>query len=142
FFSASTDETKTVLCGINLQIQGKLNKFCATNAHHLSEIEIDSEISNLDRDLQISNKVCRLLIKLLSPQDTVNIALGQESYVKSDSEEVVTYEVAILQFGENTLKYSLPYSGKFPEYESLIPTRFERKLIVERQAFIEAIEST
>ncbi|MFM7367686.1 MAG: DNA polymerase III subunit beta, partial [Sphaerospermopsis kisseleviana] len=142
FFSASTDETKTVLCGINLQIQGKLNKFCATNAHHLSEIKIDSEISNPDRDLQISNKVCILLLKLLSPQDKVSISLGQESYVKPDSEEVVTYEVAILQFGENTLKYSLPYSGKFPEYESLIPTRFERKLIVERLALIEAIEST
>ncbi|MFM6067000.1 MAG: hypothetical protein ACKPBB_09405, partial [Sphaerospermopsis kisseleviana] len=139
---ASTDETKTVLCGINLQIQGKLNTFCATNAHHLSEIKLDSEISNPDRDLQISNKVCRLLLKLLSPQDKVSISLGQESYVKPDSEEVVTYEVTILQFGETTLKYSLAYSGKFPEYENLIPTRFERKLIVERLALIEAIEST
>lgn len=141
-FSAATDETKTVLCGINLQIKDTLNTFCATNAHHLSEFKIESDINNPDSNFQISNKVCRLLPKLLSPQDKVRISLGQESYVKPDSEEIITYGVTILQFGGTTLKYSLAYSGNFPEYKNLIPTMFERKVIVERQSFIEAIEST
>lgn len=140
-FSASTDETKRSICGVNLQTDGVLNRFCSCHGHTLATYEVDGEISNLESDFLITNKAYRLLSKLLSPQDQVSINLGKESYIDPESEETVTHEVVIINFGHTTLKYSLYGVGMFPRYDQLIPRQFERKVLVERLALITAIEN-
>jgi DNA polymerase-3 subunit beta len=144
-FCVSTEEgDRPSICGVNLQTNDVVNRFCTIDGKRLATYEVDGENNNHESDFLITNKVCRLLIKLLSPQDKVSIRLGKESYTNinnDDSEEIITYESVIIKFADTCLKYSLANVGMFPRYDQLIPRQFERKVLVDRVALVSAVEN-
>lgn len=108
----SLDETKPVLSGICLKLEGKKMKMVATDSFRLSEktINLDKEMTKTEiiipaRTLQ---EVYRI-IGLTEPNIlTLNISENQASFILNGTELV-----------------SRLIEGSFPEYESIIPKNTE-----------------
>jgi DNA polymerase-3 subunit beta len=125
-FSASTDETKGVLCGVHLtMLQGHNLEFATTNAHILSLIELTSEYTNSDTEFTIPNQACLLLQKLLEKVDDVKITV-------KDSD--IAFEF------DNYKLTSRLLEGQYPRYYHLFPRQFDKKLTVDRVALLDAVE--
>jgi DNA polymerase-3 subunit beta len=125
-FSASTDETKGVLCGVHLtMLQGHNLEFATTNAHILSLIELTSEYTNSDTEFTIPNQACLLLQKLLEKVDDVKITV-------KDSD--IAFEF------DNYKLTSRLLEGQYPKYNQLFPRQFDKKLTVDRVALLDAVE--
>ena len=125
-FSASTDETKGVLCGVHLtMLQGHNLEFATTNAHVLSLIESVSEYTNSDTEFTIPNQACLLLQKLLNKVDDVKIT-------------VKDFDI-IFEFDNYKLTSRL-LEGQYPRYNQLFPRQFDKKLTIDRVALLDAVE--
>jgi DNA polymerase-3 subunit beta len=125
-FSASTDETKGVLCEVHLtMLQGHNLEFATTNGHTLSLIELTNEHTNSDTEFTISNQACLLLQKLLEKVDDVKITV-------KDSD--IAFEF------DNYKLTSRLLEGQYPKYNQLFPRQFDKKLTVDRMALLDAVE--
>jgi DNA polymerase-3 subunit beta len=125
-FSASTDETKSNICGVHLtMLQGHNLEFAATNGHTLALIESVSEYTNSDTEFTIPNQTCLLLQKLLEKVDDVKITV-------KDSD--IAFEF------DNYKLTSRLMVGQYPKYNQLFPRQFDKKLTVDRVALLDAVE--
>lgn len=127
-FASATDETRPVLTGVLLKFTKDNYTLAATDSYRLSEAKIP-HTNKLKNDLQV-----------IVPKRTMNELIR----IIDDNEDEVNVEV-----GENQIVFSLGdiyfisriIEGSFPEYEQIIPKKFETELEVNRKELIDRLKT-
>ncbi|TIP73609.1 MAG: DNA polymerase III subunit beta [Mesorhizobium sp.] len=130
-FAISTEETRYYLNGIYLHthdVDGKLKlRSVATDGHRLARAEIDAPAGSEGMPgIIIPRKTVSELQKLV---DDPNVAVTTEL---SDTKIRFTIGSVVLT--------SKLIDGTFPDYQRVIPTGNDKKLIIDRQSFAAAVD--
>lgn len=125
-FAAAKNETKPVLCGINMSIsEGKIT-CAATNSHRLAS-----------KLLQIANQDIRCSIIL--PNKGINALIRILDHAESDISLFLTDNYMIFQM-ENITMYLRLVEGNYPDISMLIPKVHQTEISVSTKSFLEGIE--
>jgi len=129
-FATSLDETKQVLCGVNINASdlGLIN-FAATDGHRLAYISFDGEFPNLE-SLTIPGKTCEELLR------TLKKASDSELLVTFTKEEILFTLVEV----KTTLRSRL-LEGQYPKYFGIIPTDIKYEAIINRLDLLNVIQT-
>jgi DNA polymerase III subunit beta len=129
-FATSPDETKQVLCGVNINASdlGLIN-FAATDGHRLAYISFGGEFLNLE-GLTIPRKTCEELLRTLKKVSDSKIL------VAFTKEEILFTLVEV----KTTLRSRL-LVGQYPKYPSLIPTNVEYEAVANRLELLNIIQT-
>lgn len=127
-FAISFDETRYVLNGVLISVNGNKIRFVATDGRRLAYKEKELENKNNKKfDIIVPVKAVQELIKLLSWEGTVQIIPSQNQVV--------------FNFGESFLASRL-IEGTFPNYEQVIPKGEKTTSSTSREEFLQAIRRT
>ncbi len=126
-FATSNQESRPVLTGINLKINGNLLECTATDSYRLSK-----KIVNLDKDVEDN-------VNILIPTRNLNelVKLFDE-----DDEEIQLHifnNKIIFKF-ENIIFMSRLINGTYPDTSMLIPNEFELKIKVNLKDFYDSLD--
>jgi len=130
-FAISTEETRYYLNGIYLHVvegdNGPLLRAVATDGHRLARVEISAPAETKDMPAVIvPRKTVAEAQKLLDdPEAEVTIEL---------SEQKIRFSVG------GVVLLSKLIEGTFPDYERVIPSGNDKKLVVDRSAFRQAVD--
>ncbi|MGQ9706975.1 MAG: DNA polymerase III subunit beta [bacterium] len=124
-FAVSEDETKYALNGICFQIEGKTLVLVATDGFMLAykQTEIKESIEGIV-DLIVPTRASVELTKIIEEDEGVKISFG-EKYV-------------LWQMRQGSLASRI-VEGKFPNYRSAIPDKFNYKMVIDRDIFFKKI---
>ncbi len=123
-FSVSKDEAGVAISGIKLELKDKRLRFASTDARRLSlmDYSVDTDI-NIENAI-IPQKVLAELLKILTDEGNVDISVSSNQiYFKIDNIELVSKLI----------------DGKFPDYTQVIPTNFEKKVVLYTKQFYNAV---
>ena len=129
-FATSPDESKQVLAGINLKIQGETIKFAATDGHRLAVVQAEnlSEIEIEDFEATIPARALREVERMI-----VNHK-GEDAIALRFDESQVIFEL-----GEQRL-ITRKLEGAYPAYNQLIPRSFLNQISLDRKSLIGSLE--
>ncbi|CUW05713.1 DNA polymerase III subunit beta [Leuconostoc gasicomitatum] len=124
--SASTQESRPILTGIHLALNGNDVKAVTTDSHRLSQriVTLTGTDTHVKADVIMPAKSFNELQSLLEGQDRVEIKLAANQ--------------AVFDLG-NTTFYSRLLEGNYPETDRLIPTESTTQLTIEASALLGAI---
>jgi DNA polymerase-3 subunit beta len=123
--AASTEATKQILCGINIKSDGNKLKLAATDGHRLAWIVEDAEIDFCSQTFNVSglSEIAKIAKQTL--EETILLSFFDDSL--------------FAQIGNNCSIYSRMLTGGYPEYENLIPQKFEETVTLQRSEFLSAL---
>ena len=135
-FATSEDETKQVLTGLHIIVKGKIIEFAATDGHRLALVEIDNPIPYAGTaeemfdheeifEATIPARALKELERMMSQSEKLSIWL--------DPGQVV-FKTASQRLTSRTLE------GKYPAYRQLIPTQFNREVVIDRKQLLSAMK--
>jgi len=125
-FACSDDETRPALNGVLWQTNGDRMRMVATDGHRLARMAVDNKkLKGLNDDVIIPPKALNLIPKFLS----------------ADAKEVGVI------FGENNIIFDLGdiiltsrlIDGPYPNFEQVIPTNCDKKMVVDKEGLSGAI---
>ena len=124
--SASTQESRPILTGIHLALNGNDVKAVTTDSHRLSQriVTLTGTEAHVSADVIIPAKSFNELQSLLKGQDRVDIKLSANQ--------------AVFDLGHTTF-YSRLLEGNYPETDRLIPTESTTELTMDAGALLGAI---
>lgn len=134
--TVATDETKQVLCGVDLKFSDKRIKFAATNGHLLMVIEVENEDFEGDesevQEIIIPGRAFREVKKMITKfkekgDDNTPVLIGFDDRII-----IFTYKDQQVQCRK--------LDGAFPAYERLIPKNHATLVTVDRRTFIGSLE--
>lgn len=123
--AASTDEARPILTGVQMVAEENGVRLVATDSYRLSLRDL-SETSVLapDQKALIPSRALAELQRIIGDSSEVGVRLGQTE---------VVFEVAATRLRSRLIE------GDFPNYRGLIPTDHPNRLLVAREALIEAL---
>ncbi len=137
--ACSQDETKPILTGVNFKLQGNKLLFAATDGHRLGVVEtytdsegIEAETSETGLELTVPARALRELEKMIGSKpavDTISLHLGSGQ---------VTFEWMTNQVQQQLTTRTI--DGNYPDYQALIPQRFERQVTLDRKQLVSGLE--
>ncbi|MDH3890669.1 MAG: DNA polymerase III subunit beta [candidate division Zixibacteria bacterium] len=125
-FACSDDETRPALNGVLWQTQSERMQMVATDGHRLARMSIENtKLRGINEDVIIPPKVLNLIPKFLENE---------------------TREIGII-FGENNIIFNLGdiiltsrlIEGPYPNFEQVIPTVNDKKLVVSKDELAGAV---
>ncbi|MFQ5863737.1 MAG: DNA polymerase III subunit beta [bacterium] len=118
-FAVSTDELRTTLMGVYLQVMEKELRMVSTDGHRLVKI-VDKKFNSAEfqKDMIIPTKALNLLLKNIQSNEKTKVNL---------SEDHVVFEL-----GDTTI-LSKCIEGQFPNYERVIPLDNDKKVVINRE---------
>ena len=119
-FAASVDESRPVLTGVLLQMDGKTIAMAATDGFRLALHKTEAAISLEKKQLIIPASVLKEILRILSVTKANTITL----YLPSGGSQVV------LRL-ENVQIVSQLIDGKFPDFQVIIPKGYKTRTIVD-----------
>ncbi|KAA8324576.1 DNA polymerase III subunit beta [Leuconostoc carnosum] len=124
--SASTQESRPILTGIHLALDGTDVKAVTTDSHRLSQriVTLTGTDAHIQADVIIPAKSFNELQSLLEGQDRVDIKLATNQ--------------AMFDLGHTSF-YSRLLEGNYPETDRLIPTESTTQLTIEASTLLGAI---
>lgn len=132
-FSTSSDESKQVLTGVHLTVDGNGLEFAATDGHRLAVVQTtDAEATtpteNRTFDVTVPAKALRELERMIQLN-----AAGEAIAVRFDQGQLVC------EWTNQRLTSRL-LEGQYPNYRQLIPRQFSRQMSLDRRLFTNALE--
>lgn len=131
-FATSSDETKQVLTGVHLSAKEQSLEFAATDGHRLAVVQtIDEtgvESAAEGMTVTIPNKALRELERILqaySSSEAISFRLDKTQ---------VSFDLGNQKVTTRLLE------GQYPNYQQLIPNKFERQLTLDRKQLVSALE--
>ena len=124
-FSASNQETRPILTGLNITFHKTHLTGVTTDSHRLSKRDIPVETDLEQLSLTIPKKTVIELTRILDDDTDVSISIMNQQIIFSFANLVI---------------YSRLLEGNFPEVNRLIPTQHNTRLVVNTQQFIQAID--
>jgi DNA polymerase-3 subunit beta len=130
-FAVSLDETRPALNGILWQTSGDKMVMVATDGHRLARMRIDNpKLSGLTDDLIIPPKAMNYLTRLIGDKDIeIGIVFAEKNIHFSIPRENGTFTVISSRLIE----------GPYPNYEQVIPTDNDKRMIVNREELHAAV---
>jgi len=126
-FSASTEETKQVLTGVNFKANLETFYMASTDGHRLSVFEKEKTDDN-EFMLTIPSRALKEVSAMINSLDDDDIIS-----LKYDENQLI-FE------SNNTILNSRILDGSYPQYNQLIPLEFELSVVVDRKKLISSIE--
>ncbi|MCS7032118.1 MAG: DNA polymerase III subunit beta [Gloeomargarita sp. SKYG116] len=133
-FAASADETKQILTGVHLQTRGDVLEFAATDGHRLAIVETALTTKQVQVQATIPARALRELERLLGKYEGEVVQLALEPH-QAD------FRLPVLEgegFQQRLVTRLL--DGLYPNYRQLLPKEFARRVLVERESLIQALE--
>lgn len=125
-FACSTDETRPALNGVLWRTKGDKMQMVATDGHRLARMAVDNDkLKGMSEDIIIPPKVLNLIPKFV---DTGKAEVG-----------VIFGENNIIFNLGNTILTSRLIEGPYPNFEQVIPSVQEKKMIVSRDGLSSAV---
>ncbi|WP_100405886.1 DNA polymerase III subunit beta [Bacillus solitudinis] len=128
-FAVSTQETRPVLTGVNLEVENEELICTATDSHRLAMRK--ATIERNDETLKFSNVVI--------PGKSLN-ELSKILDETNDLVDVVVTENQILFKFENLLFFSRLLEGKYPVTKNMIPTQSKTSFKLKKRPFLHTLE--
>ncbi len=127
FYARSDDESRKVLHGVLLSVRAGMLTVAATDGRRLALVEkfINGQESEMrDSDIILPYKTVSELIKSLDTSKDVKISLSASVAVFQTQSTMITSKLA---------------EGTYPNYRSVIPDNFTRKVAMSRVAFADVL---
>lgn len=124
-FAVSTEDSRTAISGVKLELKEKKLKFVATDGRRLSFIESDIETDFEIDNVIVPHKVLSELLKILSDEGDIELSL---------SENLIYFKIGHIEFLARLI------DGKFPDYTQVIPKNYERKVVFFTNKMFNAIK--
>ncbi len=132
-FAASSDETKQILTGVHVQIRGDSLEFAATDGHRLAIVATEWA-GSAEQPVQatIPARALREVERLLAKYEGETVRLSLASY-QADFQ---------LPQGEGFQQRLVTrlLDGMYPNYRQLLPKTFARRVVMEREDLLHALE--
>ncbi len=123
FATSHDDDMRAALSGVLFQFKEKKLITASTDGHQLSRFSINEyDVSDEIRDVVVPVKFLHLCLTSIKNIDVVKLRVGKNH---------------IMMDGEQTTIYSRLLEHKFPDYESVIPTSNEKKIILDVDSLIQ-----
>jgi len=126
-FAASVDESRPVLTGVLLQMDGKTIAMAATDGFRLALHKTEAAISLEKKQLIVPASVLKEVLRILSATKASTITL----YLPSGGSQMV------LRL-ENVQIVSQLIDGKFPDYQVILPKGYKTRTIVDAGELLKA----
>lgn len=127
-FASSNDESKQLLTGVHLKLDGDTLECAATDGHRLAVLQLQqSSAADVTFDLTIPARSLRELERMLTGSNHESLSLY------ADKGQVV------VSYGDQILT-SRSLDGTYPNYRQLIPASFSRAIQLDRRNLIAALE--
>jgi DNA polymerase-3 subunit beta len=127
--ASSTDESRIILTGVLIEVSEDNMKMVATDSYRLSIVEKEIKFKGKPLKVVIPARVLDSILKsdYSEGEIDINIEENQVSFELDKGKELKTTIVTRL------------LSGKFPDYEKLIPSDFKHSIVVNREKIMEVI---
>lgn len=122
-FAASSDEAKQLLTGVHLRLTADGLECAATDGHRLAVLTIPGEGGDLS--LTIPARSLRELERLLGNSGSLQLYEGKGQAVITSGDRLLTTRIL---------------EGTYPADRQLIPGGFKRSIVLDRRAFVAALE--
>lgn len=124
--AASHDDARPILTGVLLVAEGDALRLVATDSYRLALCDVPGSVG-LDEDLSvlIPSKSLGELVRIINADGTVQLRLGARD---------ATFEVGSLKLTTRLIE------GEFPNYHQLIPTSSPNRVVIGRDALMDAIK--
>jgi DNA polymerase-3 subunit beta len=128
--SSSTDESRVILTGILIDVSKGSIKLVSTDSYRLSLVEDRAGYENDPIKVIVPARVLDTLLRndLTDGEVEVNIEENQISFVLIEDKNISTVIISRL------------LSGKFPDYDKLIPTTFAHNIIMNKDLILEVVK--
>ena len=125
-FAAGEDEASRFLSAVCFDFKGSTLTAVATNTFRLAikEVNIDSDFSKPEQIL-IPAKIVSEISRIIDAESEIRISVGKRK---------IYFEVGTIYIVSRLI------DEDYIDYARLIPTQFQTKLVINRNAFLEAIE--
>jgi DNA polymerase-3 subunit beta len=125
-FAAGEDEARRFLSAVCFDFKGSTLTAVATNTFRLAikEVNIDSDFSKPEQIL-IPAKIVSEISRIIDAESEIRISVGKRK---------IYFEVGTIYIVSRLI------DEDYIDYARLIPTQFQTKLVINRNAFLEAIE--
>ena len=124
-FAISSDDLKPALTGVLFQFKEGALTTVATDGHRLARYHVKNfEAGDFSGEIIIPKKFLNLSQNLLGKEETVEIQISKNH---------------ITAIFENDTVHSRIIDERYPDYESVIPTKNDKKLIIETQEIMSAV---
>ena len=134
-FASSTDEAKQILTGVNLSFNKNSIKSAATDGHRLAVLSLQDVISS-DNESKIYEN-----IEVTLPSRSLREVERFLSSCKSDTEISFFYDQGQVVFiSSDQIVTTRTLDGTYPNYNQLIPDKFQHTLELNRKNFILALD--
>lgn len=142
-FAASTDEGKQILTGIHLTRNLDTLEFAATDGHRLAVVKTTDDKAEEEEEATDTN---------ISVNEEQNFTMTIPARALRELEKILTTakeeDSIALYVDDNQVVFELgsqnltsrKLEGAYPNYNQLIPNKFERTMVVERKRLIESLE--
>jgi len=123
--AASSEETRPILTGVLMAAEGSGLRLVATDSYRLAVRDLPGiGLLGEGQKVLVPSRALNELLRLLAQAGSVSLSLGEHD---------ATFEV-----GEVTLTTRL-IQGEFPNYKALIPSGYPNRLIVGKEALLDAV---
>jgi len=126
-YCVSKDETRRALTGVLWELTKDTMAMVGTDGHRLARISVPSEIG-VEKSTQciVPTKALNQVLRLLGDavEDAVSVKLAEDH--------------VIFRF-ETTTLFTRLIEGPFPKYEDVIPKANDKKVVLKRDAFLDAL---
>ncbi len=125
-FACSTDETRPALNGVLWQTKGDKMQMVATDGHRLAKMAVENtRLKGMNEDIIVPPKVLNLIPKFVDgSQHEVGIIFGENNIIFNLGETVLTSRLI---------------EGPYPNFEQVIPSASDKKLVVGKEDLASAV---
>ena len=124
--AVSRDETRAILTGVRLMIEGPSVRMVATDSYRLATCEVVlAEQPSEEMDVVIPGRALEEVTRIASSTDTVTLGTSDNQIV--------------FGFGETTF-VTRRIEGSFPNWKQLIPKECETSVVLDTEEFLSAVK--
>ena len=127
-FATATDAAKSILTGVNVQLEQNILSLAATDGYRLAVKHLTLNETNNHR------------LNVIIPKRTL---VELERLIKQSEKNLVNLSITdshILFETEDKILTSRLIEGKYPDYNKILPKKFTRKVLLETKNFLNAVE--
>jgi DNA polymerase-3 subunit beta len=126
-FCVSKDETRRALTGVLWEVAGDSMAMVGTDGHRLARISVPVELAvDSKRGVIVPTKALNQILRLVpdAEEDGVQVKLADDHVV--------------FRFDKTAL-FTRLIEGPFPKYQDVIPKENDKKVVVKREIFVDAL---
>lgn len=141
-YALADDDLRPVLNGVCMSLKKDYTDFAASDGHKLVRIRKQSIKDERPVEFVFPKKVINILLKMLPKTGFVDIWFNEYDYTWKPDEHKgePTPAYACLMSIDGTELLFRPIPGRFPNYNSAIPTTFSKELTIDRKQLLKSIE--